>query len=238
VVLDCSNPDRLGWAGIRRIARTVVNVDHHRDNTLFGDINVVKKDASAVGQILYMFFTENTIDFPSHVAADLYTAILTDTGGFRFSNTNSTILSICADLAKRGADCSDIFERVYSSHSQSGLLLQARIWSTLSFHFDGRLCCMELPFSLIDTLGAAYSDSEGMADNTIIATGVEIGVFIKYSETETHFSLRSTGSIDVGKIAQKVPGGGGHCCAAGCTIYAPYEQAKESMFDIISQNLK
>jgi phosphoesterase RecJ-like protein len=215
----------------------VINIDHHRDNTLFGDVNIVQTNAAATAELVYHFLVHNNSDFPPHVAESLYTAIMTDTGGFRFSNTNSGILRICADLADRGASCSKVYERVYSSHSQRALLLQSRIWSTLKFFFDGKVCSMELPLSIIDELGAQYSDSEGMVDYTITAEGVEIGIMAKHTEKETHFSLRSKGKIDVGKIAQKITGGGGHSSAAGCTIEKPYPEALAEMLKILEQEL-
>jgi phosphoesterase RecJ-like protein len=236
VVLDCSNPQRLGW-NIEKTAPVSINVDHHRDNTLFGTVNMVDNHAAATGEIIYRFFSDCTIDFPVHVAEALYTAIMTDTGGFRFSNTTSTILSICSDLVDRGADCSAIYEKVYASHAPEALLLQARIWATLQYHLDGKVCCMTMPLSILEELGAQYSDSEGMADFTITAEGVEVGMLIKFDERESHFSLRSKGNIDVGKIAQKIHGGGGHFSAAGCTITKPFEEAFPYMLDILRQEL-
>ena len=236
IVLDCSNLLRLGWnAGA--IAPVMVNFDHHRDNTCFGGINFVDNHAAATAAIIYRFFTECSIDFPPYVAEALYTAIMTDTGGFRFSNTTSTILKYCSELVEHGADCSSIYERVYASHAPQALLLQARIWSTLKFHLDGKLCCMEMPLGILNELGAHYSDSEGMADNTILAEGVEVGMMVKYNENDSHFSLRSKGKIDVGKIAQKIPGGGGHFSAAGCTVNLPYDKALPFMLDILRREL-
>ncbi len=238
VILDCSNPGRLGWDISTVSASSIINIDHHRDNTRFGSINIVETAAAAVGEIIYDYFQHCAVSFPPHVAESLYTAIMTDTGGFRFSNTNSRILRKCADLADRGADCAKVYERVYASHSQSALLLQARIWSTLHFLLDGRVCVMEMPYSLVGELGAQYSDSEGMSDYTSTAEGVYVGMLVKHNENETHFSLRSKGKIDVGKIAQKIPGGGGHSNAAGCTIDLPYEQALQKMLSIIETELR
>jgi bifunctional oligoribonuclease and PAP phosphatase NrnA len=236
VVLDCSNPHRLGWE-VETCAPLMANVDHHRDNTRFGSVNIVDNQAAATGEIIYRFFTAENIDYPPFVAEALYTAILTDTGGFRFSNTSSGILKICSELAEHGANCSDIYERVYASHSPEGLLLLSRIWATLRYHLGGKVCTMELPLSILDELGARYSDSEGMADHTITAEGVEVGMMIKYNDTESHFSLRSKGNVDVGRIAQKIPGGGGHFSAAGCTIAEPFENAFPFMLDILSREL-
>jgi phosphoesterase RecJ-like protein len=237
VVLDCSNPSRLGWDGWEDMSSRVVNIDHHRDNVLFGIVNLVKADGAATGQIIYEYFASKKLSYPAHVAEALYAAIMTDTGAFRFSNTNGGILRMCADLCDRGADSSKIYEKVYASFSATGLLLQARIWSTLAFYHGGAICSMEMPYGLIAEIGATYGDSEGMADLTIIGANVEVGMLIKYNQTETHFSLRSKGRVDVGKIAQSVRGGGGHPGAAGCTMELPLAEAKAAMLKIIEKEL-
>jgi phosphoesterase RecJ-like protein len=237
MVLDCSNPKRLGWDGSEGMANCMVNIDHHRDNTNFGTINIVSSTAAATGQIIYDYFSHLKIDFPASVAEALYAAILTDTGGFRFSNTTSAVLKICADLCDRGADPSAIYDKVYASFSPQGMMLQSRIWSTLAFHHNAAVCSMEMPYDLIEQVGATYGDSEGMADLTIIAEGVEVGILMKYGPAQTHISLRSRGKVDVGKIAKSIEGGGGHSCAAGCTISLPLAQAKPKILAIIAKEL-
>ena len=122
LVLDCSNPKRLGWEGFEGMADLVINIDHHRDNTFFGAVNIVRNNAAATGQIIHDFFSSSAIDYPPTVAQALYTAILTDTGGFRFSNTSGDVLRICADLCDRGANASDIYDKVYESISPQGMV--------------------------------------------------------------------------------------------------------------------
>jgi bifunctional oligoribonuclease and PAP phosphatase NrnA len=236
VVLDSSNLDRLGWEGADRIGTTILNIDHHRDNTRFGDHNFVCH-AAATGQILYNLFKEGRVEYPACVAEALYTAILTDTGGFRFSNTSSDVLHICADLADRGAEPAIIYERAYASCSRNGMRLHAAVWPSLAFHLNGKVCTMDLPLRLIDELGATYGDSEGLADLTVMATEVQVGLFIKHSDHETHFSLRSKSTIDVGRIARMVPGGGGHVNAAGCTMPSPISSALPQMLAIVEKEL-
>jgi bifunctional oligoribonuclease and PAP phosphatase NrnA len=238
VSLDASNLDRLGWEGAEGIASHIVNIDHHRDNKAFAHLNIVDHTLSATGEIIYQFFRDTAVDYPPHVATSLYTAIMTDTGGFRFSNTNGSVLRACADLADRGAECAEAYRNLYASDTPAGLLLKARIWSTLAFHFDNRVCTLELPLNLYKELGAEYGDSEGMADHTISSIGVQVGMLIKHNATETHFSLRSMGSIDVGAIARSIKGGGGHANAAGCTLPLPLREAKEKMLGIISKELR
>ncbi len=237
VVLDSSNPNRLGWKPDLSEFKTIINIDHHEDNTSFAHYNVVREHAAATAQLIYDFFAQQRIDFPPQVAQALYTAIMTDTGGFRFSNTDGEVLRICADLVDRGVSASEVYREVYVSQTPQGQLLQSRMWSTLSFHLDGRVCTMDLPLSLIDELKAAYGDSEGMADHTVSAQGVEVGMVLKHTAEECHFSLRSSGNVDVGKIARMIRGGGGHSSAAGCTIQLPRDKALPQMLGILEKEL-
>jgi phosphoesterase RecJ-like protein len=237
IILDCSNPGRLGWEQPVSMAPLIANVDHHGDNTRFGDCSVVVPDAAATGELLYQYFRSQDYTLSPAIAQALYTAIMTDTGGFGFSNTNGRVLRACADLCDSGADCSRAFQKVYASHSPNGMKLRARIWSTLAFYFDNRVCTLELPVTLIDELDATYGDSEGMADVTLTAEGVEVGMLIKHRDNETHFSLRSNGRVDVGSIARQTAGGGGHVNAAGCTLNLPMEQARANMLERIRKEL-
>lgn len=237
VIIDASNSDRLSLDTSGKIAPVIVNIDHHRDNSYEGELNIVDVNASATSEILYTFFKECSINYPSYVAEALYAGILTDTGGFQFSNTNSYVLRICAELSEKGANCSEIYREIYSSYSPAGLQLRARIWSTLQFYSDNRISSMEMQESLIDKSGANRGEVEGMSDLALTAADVKVGMFIKYNDSNTHFSLRSKGAVDVGKVAQLIPGGGGHTCAAGCTIDLPVEKAKKKMLELIIKEL-
>ena len=237
VIMDASNSGRLSLDISGKIAPVTVNIDHHRDNAYEGELNIVDIKASATSEILYTFFKECSINYPANVAMALYAGILTDTGGFQFSNTNSNVLRICAELSEKGANCSEIYRRIFSSYSSAGLRLRARIWSTLHFYSENRISSMEMHESLIDKSGANRGEVEGMSDLALTAADVEVGMFIKYNDSSTHFSLRSKGDVDVGKVAQEIPGGGGHTCAAGCTIDLPVEKAKKQMLKLIIKEL-
>ncbi|MBN1980224.1 MAG: bifunctional oligoribonuclease/PAP phosphatase NrnA [Chitinivibrionales bacterium] len=237
ITLDSSNPMRLGWHDYENIAPIIVNIDHHCDNTYVGTLNIVDITAAATSQMLYDFFTAMSVSFPPHIAEILYAGILTDTGGFQFSNTTSTVLRVCANLIDQGANPSTLYRRIYSMYAPNGLLLRSRVWSTLAFYCNDKICTMEMPLHLIEECNANYGDIEGMADLALTAKGVVVGMFIKYSDTNTHFSLRSNGSINVGRIAQKIAGGGGHTCAAGCTINAPMPEARRQMLQLLCDEL-
>lgn len=235
-VLDVSNCGRLGYE-LKKKSSPIINIDHHKDNALEGDINIVDHRASATSEVLYTFFNDNGIAIPDFVAETLYTGILTDTGGFQFSNTNGKVLRICAHLSELGADCAKIYRKVYTSYSPQGLLLRSKIWSTLTFYNNNLISSMQMPISMLEESGASSGDIEGMSDQALTAAGVAVGMFIKYGPGNTHFSLRSSGKVDVGKIAQTIPGGGGHMCAAGCTLNLPLEEAKQKILDLISKEL-
>ena len=235
-VIDSSNLDRLGWDDPASSAKCILNIDHHRDNKQFGLINVVQPSA-ATGEVLYRFFDENKIDFPKHVAEYLYAAMLTDTGGFRFSNTNGGILHMCGDLADRGVSCAAMYEKLYATYTPQGMMLMSRIWSSLRYYLDGKVCVTEMPMTLVEELGATYGDSEGAADLTTMVSGIQVGLMIKHSRDLTHFSLRSRDIVDVGELAKIIPGGGGHSNAAGCTIHEPIETALPKMLDMIKNVL-
>ena len=218
-ILDASNPSRTGWDGIDSCADAIIDIDHHRDNSRFGTVSIVDETAAATCQIIYQFFTDTKVDFPLSVANALYAGLLTDTGGFQFSNTDQRVLSIAADLVGRGADNAGIYKKLFATYSIAGLQLRSHIWGTLQFFANQKIAVMQMPLSLVDELGADPSDTEGMSNLAMTAEGVEVGVFMKYKANEIRFSLRSVGNVDVGQVAASLPGGGGHKCASGCTAF-------------------
>ncbi len=238
VILDSSNPQRLGWDVSTISANTVIDIDHHRDNYRGGDINMVDPSAAATSLLLCEFFVAIKADFPIHVAEALYVGLISDTGGFRFANTDSRVLRAAADLVDRGVEPQKLNKQLFATFTSAGLALRAKVWQTLEYHFDGKLCLLVLDSSLIDKMGADYGDLEGMSDQTLGAEGVQVGMLIKIKGVETHFSMRSNGLVDVGIIAQNVPGGGGHACAAGCTLEMPFEEAKSKMLGFIEIALR
>ena len=175
IILDASNTERVGWKKRTKTAPVTVVIDHHRDNSYEGDLNIVDYSASATSELLYTFFKEMSVSYPPSIAATLYAGILTDTGGFQFSNTNSKVLSICADLSEKGAQCSEIYRNIYSSFSHTALLLRAKIWSSLKFYSNNRISVMEMSEESIKKTGASNGDIEGMSDEALTAAGVAVG---------------------------------------------------------------
>lgn len=238
VVLDSSNLSRIGWDAAPSFADTVIDIDHHRDNSRFGDVSIVDASAAATCQILYGIFRDAGIGIPASVADALYAGILADTGGFQFENTTCTVLRDAAELIDLGASNYTVYKELFSSLSVQGMKIRAEIWSSLEYYADGRIGVMYLDESRLEELGADKGDTEGMSDMAATGRGVEVGMLIKKSKQGIHFSLRSSGRIDVGSLAAVFPGGGGHSCAAGCTTTEMgVDEAREFMLSRVIEVL-
>ncbi len=239
VLLDSSNLSRSGWDKAATIADKIIDIDHHRDNNLFGTVSCVDTTAAATCQIVYRFFKENNIDFPEYVAEALYGGILADTGGFQFDNTSPEIFEIAADLSRRGVSTAKVYKKLYASNSIAGLTVRSIVWSTLKFYENNRVGIMVLEEGLLEKYGADRGDLEGMSDMAMTAEGVEVGIFAKPIGNEIRFSLRSVGTVDVGMIAASFSGGGGHKAASGCTsVDLSLEQAVDALLTLIRAELK
>lgn len=233
-VLECPSLDRLGEVkNIVPVKSKLVNIDHHPDNERFGTINYVDLKASAVGEMIYSLL--KTYDFPinSMMANQIYAAILTDTGRFRYSNTSAKCLSICAELIKLGADPKTLTNTIYFNHSLSFLKLLGTILENLEVRDTGKICSMTIDRRLLSELGVNHQEIEGIVGYSLFLSGVEIGLlFTETKEGKTKVNLRSQNDFDVSRLA-KMFGGGGHKNAAGCTLNYELEKTKKVIFDQI-----
>jgi phosphoesterase RecJ-like protein len=238
-IFDSSNPQRTAIENIQtRFADKTINVDHHRDNSYFANINCVDAKSAATCRILYDFFTQTGVNYDTEIANYLFCGILTDTSGFRFNNDDGSLYSVAHDLIKHGADNSYLFKRMFASYSPAALKLRAKVWESLKTYCNGKVNVICIPKKLYEEYGADNSATEGMSNAVLDGEGVEVGMFVRFDERETHFSIRSSGKIDVGKIAATADTGGGHKFAAGCTIKStPYEKAVEIMVEKVAQDL-
>ena len=239
VLLDSSNPQRCGIENIEtKFAEKIINIDHHRDNSMFGSVNCIDIDSAATCKILYDFFIENKIEISEKTANYLLCGIMTDTGGFQFNNDDGNLYLVANDLVKKGADNKKLFKKLFASNTIAAMKVRAKIWETLSFYADDKISVISMPKSLISEFGADNSATEGMSNAVLGGDGVEVGIFVKYDEKETHFSLRSSGIVDVGEIAATCDVGGGHKFAAGATMKNPnWKKNLENLIKKIEEKL-
>jgi phosphoesterase RecJ-like protein len=233
-VLECTCLDRLGE--VKRIIpqqSKLVNIDHHPDNGRFGTLNYVDLEASAVGEMIYFLLKDYNFPITPMMASQIYAAILTDTGRFKYANTSARCLSICAELIKLGADPKILTNKIYFDHSVSFLRLLGNILERLEVRNGGKTCSVSIDRPLLSNYGVKPEEIEGIAGYSLFLSGVEIGVlFTEIDEHKTKVSLRSQDAFDVSKLA-KIFGGGGHKNAAGCTLNHDLEETKKVVFDQI-----
>jgi phosphoesterase RecJ-like protein len=227
--LDCANARRLGPdSGALERARLVLDVDHHHDNSRFGDVNLIVPDASSTAEIVHDLFVALGVPMTPEIAEALWVGLVTDTGRFSYTNTSSKSLRLAADLVDAGADVHGVFRQVFEKVQFAKLKLLARALERAQLYEGGRLLITYLLRSDFEDVGAEEPYSEGIIDYLRQAAGIELVAFIREPPTDggpTHrVSLRSSkDEVDVSAIARH-RGGGGHRQAAGFSSEQPIEQ--------------
>ncbi len=236
VVLECPNSDRLGSvAALISPDTKVINIDHHPANVLEAEINWVDTVPSSVGEMVFEYFRRADYAVGAEVATQLYTAILTDTGRFRYACTSPRTLEIAGELVRAGADARAICDQVYYDMAPELVRLTGEVLCGLEYHDDGRICLMTLTRDTLAETGASASDTEGLVDHTLYPRGVQIGALLRdVGPKLTKVSFRSRPGTDVAKLASKF-GGGGHVNAAGCSIELPVEAAKNRIVELLRE---
>ena len=232
VAVDCAKADRIGEdpAPVER-AMMVLDIDHHHDNTRFGDVNLIVADASSTGEVLRDVFAELGVDLTPEVAEPLYIALVTDTGRFQYTNTTPKSLRLAAELVEAGADVHQVFQQVYESVEFAKLKLLARALERARVLEGGRIVVSYLVRTDFAEVGAAEAYSEGIIDYLRAVEGSELSALIREpprDEGPVHrVSLRaSIDELDVSAIARTF-GGGGHRQAAGFSSDASIDEITE-----------
>ena len=234
LALDCANETRIADPSILERAPLVVDVDHHHDNTRFGDVNLIVPGASSTGEVLRDVFRELGVRLTPEIAEALYIALVTDTGRFQYTNTTPKALRLAAELVEAGADVHRIFQGVYESVQFAKLKLLARALDRAQVYEGGAIVVSYLLRTDFTDVGAAEPYSEGIIDYLRAVEGAEMAVLIREpprrddGEGPTRrVSLRSSvDELDVSAIARR-SGGGGHRQAAGFSSDASVEEITE-----------
>ena len=220
LALDCANESRIApTRDLLDQGRLVVNVDHHHDNSRFGDVNLVVDDASSTAEIVRDVLSELDVPLSPAIAEALYVALVTDTGRFQYSNTTPKALRLAAELVEAGADVHHVFQQVYESVQFAKLKLLARALDRARLYEDGRIVVSYLLKNDFADVGAEEPYSEGIIDYLRSVEGSEMVALIREPPRNDgparRVSLRSSrDEVDVSAIA-RAAGGGGHRQAAG-----------------------
>jgi phosphoesterase RecJ-like protein len=220
LAVDCANERRIGETntGVDR-AKLVVNIDHHHDNSQFGNLNLIVADASSTSEIIRDVLADLDVALTPEIAAALYVGLVTDTGRFQYSNTTPKALRLAAELVEAGADVHGIFQHVYETVQFAKLKLLARALERAQLFEGGRLVVSYLLKDDFGAVGAVEPYSEGIIDALRAVEGSEMVALIREPPRNEgparRVSLRSShDEVDVSAIARK-EGGGGHRQAAG-----------------------
>jgi len=232
VAVDCANESRLGPdPAILHQAPFTIGIDHHHDNSRFGDVSLVVPDASSTGEVLRDVFAALGVELTPEIAEPLYAALVTDTGRFQYANTTPKALRLAAELVEAGADVHKVFQGVYETVQFAKLKLLARALDRATVHEGGRLVISYLLRADFAEVGAAEPYSEGIIDYLRAVEGADMAALIREpprgGTPARRVSLRaSVDEIDVSAIARK-SGGGGHRQAAGFSSDLPIEEIAE-----------
>jgi bifunctional oligoribonuclease and PAP phosphatase NrnA len=235
VAVDCAQESRIVEPTLVDAAAVTIDIDHHHDNSRFGDVNVVVEDASSTAEVLADLFADLGVTLTPDIAEALYTALVTDTGRFQYSNTTPKALRLAAQLVEAGANVSRVFAHVYESTPFPKLKLLARALERATPLVDGRVVVSELRRSDFQEAGAEEPYSEGIIDHLRSVEGAELVALIRElpngAGPARKGSLRSRpDGVDVSAIARTF-GGGGHRRAAGFSTDLPTDEITRRIVD-------
>lgn len=224
-IIECSDVDRPGLPSLKD--QFVVNIDHHSTTVPFGDINWIDSTAAAVGEMIYNLCKALGVEVTKEIAECIYTALLTDTGSFHFSNTTERTLKIASELVRRGVEPARISEALFYSSSFSKVRLLGLVLSNIEREESGRIAWITMDRATMYVAEAEEEDADGIVNQALSIGDVEAVAFFKeLAPGAWRVSLRSKGKNNVAKVAELF-GGGGHRNAAGCRVKGELSEVKE-----------
>lgn len=232
IAVDCADRARMGeCASVADLCRTFAVIDHHKSSENFADLSIVRPNACATAELIYMLVRDVYPDLlDKDVAQLLFCGIVTDSGGFSFSSVTATTYAIGAELIALGVKQAPVFEHFLKSTDRSVFELRNRVLSRAQFYFDGKLGMIAFFQSDFAATGTTERDTEGIVNFVRDVNGVKIAVAMTQTAEGERFkvSIRTDDDADASRIAA-VFDGGGHFNAAGCRISGCYEEVRERL---------
>ena len=237
IILDIGDFYRLGEVAniIESTTVETINIDHHplTENDFFTH-NFINLDASSVGEILYSYFSSLGSDIiDKEMMLGIYSAVLTDTGSFRFSNTNQLSHEIAVDAIKMGINISEIYQNIYENSSVSRIKLLGNVIQKLNFDCNGELLWFSLNNDMVKEVDGTNQDFDGFTDFFRGIQGVEIALMLYDLKGKVRLSFRSKGKYKVNNVAKKM-GGGGHPFAAAALVDGEFSDVKSTVLGLLT----
>lgn len=243
IVMECNTLARPEVEGFNVAGRFVINIDHHRGNTMYGDVNWFDESACAVCEMAAEIIDALGVKWTPEIATHLYLGISTDTGSFRHANITPRTFEICRRIAETGVSAAALARQIYDSFSIGRVKLTGDMLHAMELHHNNRVAILYYDDELLKTCGATTDDTDGLVNIPLGAKDVQAVALIKgqassrsasgqQSAGEFRVSLRSKGDVDVRAVAEKY-NGGGHRNAAGCNIPGTLEAVKLALIDAL-----
>ncbi len=211
---DCGNKCRLGEI----LDVLLINFDHHASNELFGNYNIVNKEAVSTSQVVFDFFVHHNITINSKIATALYAGLLDDSRNFLNSKVDEKTFNMAAFLCARGAKTAIVANHISKQIPLSAFRLKAAMMSNMQLVSQAHIALFIVPLKMLDDYGAHHRDCKLALEEGLYLPSVEVSLLLcENRDLSIKGSLRSKGKIDVNMIAQKF-GGGGHIYSAGFKI--------------------
>ena len=230
-VIECSDITRPGLIDLER--QFVVNIDHHSTTALFGDINWIDSTASAVGEMIYNLCKALGVRVTREIAECVYTALITDTGSFHYSNTSERTFKVASELVRAGVKPAKVSQAVFANYPWSKLELLAEVLTTVKRDPSGRVAWLVQTQEMQERARATDEDGDGFVNYPMSCGDVEACAFFKETAPGVYrVSLRSKCDVNVARIAERF-GGGGHRNAAGCTFQGTCDEAEREVVRLL-----
>lgn len=232
-VVDCGDIDRLGKLKNKLEKLKIINIDHHSTNDSFGHLNFVDRNAAAAGEVVYDLLRKLGVVFTREIATNLYTALVVDTGSFRYASTTPRSFKIAAELLTMGVDPWEVAKNIYENFPYERMKLLGDALQTMELVKNGLYAFIVVTREMLSKYNATEDLTEGFVNFGRAVEGVEVSILFKETgEDQYKLSFRSKGDINVAMIAQSL-GGGGHKNAAGCKLRGSLTEVKQKVISAI-----
>lgn len=238
IAVDSADSKRMG--DVRQLFSAdakILNIDHHPTNDRFGTTNVIRTDAAATAEIMFELMEAGGFTCNKELATSIYTGLLTDTGGFRYSNTTANVMEIAAKLLPYGVKPGEIAERCLEEITIQHVQILRRSLQSLTLTHRNQVAALKVRYQDLQETGASTEDASGLVNYARNIEGVEVGLsFVETQPEVVKVSFRARSQIDVAQIAQSL-GGGGHAKAAGCTLTGKIAEIEDRVLSKVGEAL-
>ena len=233
IIMECGDLARTGVLGLERFF--TINIDHHPDNTSYGQINWFDPTAAACGEMVYELIRALGLALSRDMATHIYLAILTDTGSFRYSSISLRTFDICRETVVAGVEPVAIARTVYESSSLGRLRLYGGLLNSMQLDPTGRIAVLYVDHDITRAAGGTYEDTEGLINIPLSVKEIEAVIFFRKIEDDVYrVSMRSKAKVDISAVA-KVFEGGGHKNASGCTAHGAIDELQREFVTRVGQ---